>query len=95
MEKKRYVRAEQKLINIAADSVLFTNSSGFSSGCTGNCPSNCGGYSDCPSNCDGYSGCPSHCDGDSGGGGNYSILFGMGSAWFSLQYGGGGSGSTC
>ena len=27
MKKKRYVRAEQKLINIAVDSVLFTNSS--------------------------------------------------------------------
>ena len=30
MEKKRYVRAEQKLINIAVDSVLFTNSSSLS-----------------------------------------------------------------
>ena len=44
MKKKTYVRAEQKLVNIATDSVLFTNSSeeGPGGGGGGN---NSGGYS--------------------------------------------------
>lgn len=49
MKKKTYVRAEQKLVNIATDSVLFTNSSeegpGDGSIGGGGGGNNSGGYS--------------------------------------------------
>ena len=48
MKKKTYVRAEQKLVNIATDSVLFTNSSEEGpgdGGIGGGGGNNSGGYS--------------------------------------------------
>lgn len=47
MEKKQYVRAEQVLINIASDSVLFTASLGDTTPTPAPTAVPC--YSDCPS----------------------------------------------
>ena len=56
MEKKRYERAEQKLINIAVDPLLFTNSTTYGDD---NCPGHC--YQECDHYCSYDYGCDAVC----------------------------------